>query len=142
MPKTKITVLVFLSAYILAMPRQSFSQNTPAITEEFVNKEVAKGRQYILGILSTGSNQINDSALIEKMQMQHLRLIFGLKEDGKLALAGPVLNGNSFRGIMIVNCKNRDQARELFKNDPYIQKGILKLELYDWFGIPGSKLPQ
>lgn len=62
--------------------------------------------------------------------IQHLVYLKELKDNNNLILAGTALN--KFCEIVIVKCKDREQAEEIVENDPYAKKNIFPVSLYDF----------
>ena len=60
-------------------------------------------KKYVMAFLKTGPNQEQDSAKAAELQRAHLDNIFRLADEGKLALAGPFLDGGELRGVYIFN---------------------------------------
>lgn len=109
---------------------------------EEIMKQVSKGRQYVLAFLKKGSTETTDTLLQQKLQMEHLQFLFTLKEQKKISIFGPVLNGNDLEGIIIFNSDKIDEVKKILDNEPYMKQGMMKYELFQWFGLPGAVLPQ
>jgi uncharacterized protein YciI len=98
-------------------------------------------KSYILVILKTGTNQTTDKTLIDNSFRGHLDNITRLVEQGKMIIAGPLgKNDKTYRGIFILNVTTFEEAEKLLQADPAIKKGLLDVELYNWYGsaaLPG-----
>lgn len=94
-------------------------------------------KKYIVAFLYRGDNAEADSVRRASLQMEHLRNITRLAEEGKLVLAGPFLGKDELRGIYIFNVESIEEARALTSSDPSIQAGILRMELKEWYGSAG-----
>ncbi|MCX6210550.1 MAG: hypothetical protein NTZ59_13880 [Bacteroidetes bacterium] len=93
-------------------------------------------KNYTLVILKTGSNTTTNKAFIDSMFRGHLNNIGKLAKDGKLVIAGPILekNTNQYRGIFVLNAQNKTDAKALLASDPAIAANLLDAELYSWYG--------
>ena len=91
-------------------------------------------KKYVMSFLKTGPNQELDSVKAAEVQRAHLDNIFRLADDGKLALAGPFLDGGELRGVYIFNVETVEEAKALTETDPAIQAGRFVMELHPWYG--------
>jgi uncharacterized protein YciI len=110
-------------------------------TSEEIMQKVEKGIAFTLLILFAGSPVPDDDMLLNQMQLGHLAHLFAMEEEGKCCVYGPISNHEELHGIIIFNTNNREDIHKWMADDPYIKDGHLKYELYDWFSIPGQKLP-
>lgn len=96
---------------------------------------------YVLVILKTGSNNIEEKSIRDSLFAGHLANIKRLAHEGKLIVAGPLFqNDNSYRGIFILNVTDFHAANELLQMDPAIKTKILGADLYKWYG--SAALPE
>ena len=92
-------------------------------------------KKYVLVILKTGSNTLNDQARKDNIFNGHLNNIRRLADLGKLVVAGPLKkNEKSYRGIFILNVYTFEEANELLQTDPAVNEKLLEVELYHWYG--------
>lgn len=91
-------------------------------------------RQYVMAFLKKGPNRNMDTAEAVKLQMEHLKNIGRMAEEGMLLLAGPFMDDGDIRGIYIFDVRSVKEAEELTKTDPAIQAGSLVMELHPWYG--------
>ncbi len=92
-------------------------------------------KSYILIILKTGSNIIEDKAVTDSLFRGHMATINKLAKEGKLVVAGPLQkNDKTYRGIYILNVKTIEEANELLITDPAIKAKILDTEIFQWYG--------
>lgn len=108
---------------------------------EEIMEKVSVGKPFTLLILFAGDPVPDDDALVSQMQLEHLAHLFRLEEEGKSCVFGPISNHEELHGIIIFNTTNREEIHQWMADDPYIKAGHLKYELYDWFTIPGQKIP-
>ncbi|HET8580664.1 MAG TPA: YciI family protein [Nitrospiraceae bacterium] len=112
------------------------------VTDEFIQKTIASGKEYCLRIYKAGPcrNQPNDE--VEQIQAAHLRYLFQLRAEGKLVINGPVLDDPELKGISIFDTTDKEEVKRLSDGDPAVKAGRLVYEIYGWFGIPGDCLPE
>lgn len=111
-------------------------------TSEVIMQKVAKGKALTLLILFAGDPVPDDDGLVNQMQLAHLAHLFTMEDEGKCCVFGPISNHEELHGVIIFNSTNRDEIHQWMADDPYIKAGHLKYELYDWFTIPGQKIPE
>ena len=61
---------------------------------------------------------------------EHAAFIDQLLEDGFISMGGPLVDeaGMPQGALLIVSAGDEDEVREKLKNDPWFQRGILKLD--------------
>ena len=92
-------------------------------------------KSYVLVMLKTGSNKIEDKATLDSLFKGHLANIGRLADLGKLVVAGPLKkNDKTYRGIFILNVKTIEEANDLLISDPAVAAKLLDAELYQWYG--------
>ena len=91
-------------------------------------------RKYVMAFLKAGPNQDMDSTQASKLQRAHLDNIFRLADEGKLAVAGPFLDGGELKGVYVFNVTSIEEAKELTETDPAVKAGRFILELHPWYG--------
>jgi uncharacterized protein YciI len=130
---------LFLMVAVLFSTAPIYAQET--VTDEYVQRTIGKGRQYIVVILKEGKNLGLDEAAQAKEQEAHLKYLFTLKEQGKLPIFGPFFNSGELSGLCVFNSDNMEEVKSLIEGDPHIKSGHLIYEIHQWFSIPGSALP-
>lgn len=92
-------------------------------------------KAYILVILKTGPNKIEDKKVVESLFKGHMENIGRLAANGQLIVAGPLgKNEKTYRGIFILNVKSVEEANALLKTDPTIKEKVLEAEIFKWYG--------
>lgn len=93
-------------------------------------------KTYYLVILKKGKAEINDKTKKAELMKGHMDNINKLAKDGKLIVAGPMLekNQNDYSGIFILDAKTKEEAESLVLTDPSVKAGIFDVELYKWYG--------
>jgi len=112
------------------------------LTPEVVMQKVAKGKKFTLVVLKAGQPLKKDAKTAQQMQMDHLVRLFQMEKDGKISVFGPVMNDSTIHGIIVFNSTDKEAIKKDLNNDPYISAGYLKFDLFDWFTIPGQKIPE
>jgi len=97
-------------------------------------------RKYVMAFLKAGPNQDQDSIAAAQLQRAHLDNIFRLADEGKLAVAGPFLDGGDLKGVYIFNVSTVEEARALTETDPAIKAGRLVMELHPWYGSAATMM--
>ena len=131
----------FLFAVILVMSMLKL-QAQEKITPEIVMQKVAKGKPFTLVILKPGLPMPKGSKDNDKLKMDHLVNLFQMEKDGKISVFGPVMNDSTMEGIIVFNSTDKESIKKELSNDPFIKAGYMKFELYNWFTIPGQKIPE
>jgi uncharacterized protein YciI len=92
-------------------------------------------KSYVLVILKTGPNKIEDKEKVNSLFAGHMANIHRMANSGLLVVAGPMKkNEKNYRGIFILNVKTLDEASKLLNTDPAIKENLLEAELYGWYG--------
>jgi uncharacterized protein YciI len=67
---------------------------------------------------------------VEKMQTMHLDNFRSLTEQGSLLTVGPCVDADKkIRGIVVLQGESKQAIEQLFVDDPFIGKGLLKLDV-------------
>jgi len=131
--KTLFTIisLIILSSFINAQ-----SKNFDQKLADSVGADQYGMKPYYLVILKKGKTEITDKAKKSDLMKGHMDNINKLAKDGKLIVAGPMLekNQNDYSGIFILDAKTKEAAENLVLTDPSVKAGIFDVELYKWYG--------
>ena len=131
--KTLFTIisLIILSSFINAQ-----SKNFDQKLADSVGADQYGMKPYYLVILKKGKTEITDKAKKSDLMKGHMDNINKLAKDGKLIVAGPMLekNQNDYSGIFILDAKTKEEAENLVLTDPSVKAGIFDVELYKWYG--------
>ncbi|HEV2717137.1 MAG TPA: YciI family protein [Terriglobales bacterium] len=57
---------------------------------------------------------------------EHAAFIDQLVEDGFILMGGPLVDEGG--SVLIINAEDESEVKETLKNDPWMRRGILKLE--------------
>ncbi len=97
-------------------------------------------KKYYFCLLKRGPNRNLDSLQLAEIQKGHLAHLAKLGKEGKIAIVGPFDGDFEYRGIIIFNVKNYEEAEKLESLDPAVQAGRLVMEIYPWWAAKGSIL--
>ncbi|PKO96385.1 MAG: hypothetical protein CVU12_05470 [Bacteroidetes bacterium HGW-Bacteroidetes-7] len=125
--------------FLMVTPILLLAQNTTNQYDQNLAKELGADeygmKNYVLVILKTGSNKTTDKKELDSLFGGHMKNMGVLSETGKLIVAGPIgKNGNSYRGIFILNVKDTLEARKILATDPAVNSKVLEADLYNWYG--------
>lgn len=96
----------------------------------------AKGNTLWFVFLVRGSARA-DPAHVDEMQAAHIANFKKLFAEHKLLTAGPLQDPTEFRrGIVVLRVPNAEAVRQCFNTDPYVQAGVMHLEVYRWDANP------
>jgi uncharacterized protein len=112
------------------------------ITDEFIQKMIASGKQYCVRFYKAGPNRNQPSSEAEQIQREHLRYLLQLRAEGKLLINGPIIDAPELKGMSIFNTTDKEEVKRLSDGDPAVKAGRLVYEIYHWFGLPGDCLPE
>jgi uncharacterized protein YciI len=90
-------------------------------------------KQYVMALLHKGPAVIKDTAKLRQLLGAHLKNIGRLADEGKMVLAGPMMDQQNLEGIFIFNVKTVKEAEALSATDPAVQAGIFSLEFHPWY---------
>ena len=116
--------------------------NNPEITDEFIEKATASGKQYCLRLYRKGPNRDQPPEEADRIQMEHLRYLFQLRAEGKIVINGPVIGDSELSGMAIFNTIDKEEVKRLSAGDPAVKAGRLVYDVYHWYGMPGDCLPE
>ena len=77
---------------------------------------------------------------VDALQQAHLAYLMGLREQGVLALNGPVRDqpDPAMRGLSFYRTETADEARAFAEADPMVRAGWLTFELMTFMSRPGE----
>jgi len=134
---------IFVALIFFITSLNSFSQetNTLKLENPYDSAYAAKlgaddygMKQYVMAFLKSGKTKLEDKSEAGRLQMEHLKNIIRLANEGKLLIAGPFMDDQEIRGIYIFDVKTVEEAEELTSTDPAIKAGVLEMELHPWYG--------
>lgn len=136
----KIILIVFLAFFFKTNAQTENLKYDKTLAESLGGDEYGM-KMYILAILKTGTNKTEDKEKLNELFKGHMENINRLAEEGKLVVAGPLKkNDKNYRGIFILNVKNKEEANELLLSDPAIKEKLFEVEIFEWYG--SAALPE
>lgn len=91
-------------------------------------------KTYIFVTLLTGETTIDDEQESREIFAGHFSNMSRLANEGKLVLAGPVIEARPKRGIFILNVDSIEEAEALVQTDPAVEAGVFKYEMFKLYG--------
>lgn len=91
-------------------------------------------RPYVLVILKTGPNKVQEGAERKKMFEGHFANMGRLAEQKKLVFAGPLDGVEGRRGIFVFATPDIEEAKKLVATDPVIINGEMVAEYHKLYG--------
>jgi uncharacterized protein YciI len=98
-------------------------------------------KTYYLVFLLKGENRSQSAEEADRIQAAHLAHLGKMYAEGKLAIAGPLLDDQELRGICVYDVKTMEEAKKLAEADPAVKAGRLRVEVHPWMSKQGAKLP-
>lgn len=137
----KVFLLSFLVSIVL-FSGESYSQTDEMKTKSVYDSLLAQKygadeygmKVYVMAFLKSGKEKTASAEESNALQMEHLKNIIRLSNEGKLLLAGPFMDNGDIRGIYVFDVKTIEEAKELTSTDPAIKAGVLEMELRLWYG--------
>jgi len=130
---------ICLSAFLLLTTLMATGQNANPEYDSTLAAQLGADergmKMYVLVILKTGPNDVQDKALRDSLFAGHFSNMDKMAKENNLVVAGP-LGGNDrqYRGIFILNVKTTEEAELLLQTDPTVRAGIFDTEIYPWYG--------
>ena len=90
-------------------------------------------KPYVLAFLKKGTASITDKAKSNELLMGHMKNISKLAEEGKMVVAGPMMDNTGLEGIFIFNVKTVAEAEVLSQSDPAVKAGLFAMEYHPWY---------
>ncbi|MEO7532057.1 MAG: YciI family protein [Sediminibacterium sp.] len=130
--KKRCGILMVLLCTIL----NTNAQNTASYNEALAKKTGADDygmKQYVIAFLKKGTGNITDTAKISKLLAAHMSNMGKLAADGKLLLAGPMMDDTGLEGIFVFNVKTVEEAALLGQTDPAVKAKLFSIEYHPWY---------
>lgn len=127
-----LTTIWFLSAcsHTSDVPRPSSNSGYNAALAKALGADEYGMKSYILVTLMSGpeDKNITDKAVRDKLFRGHFANMSRLADEGKLVVAGPLMEARPKRGLYIFNTDSVDTARTWVFRDPAVSAGIFTFE--------------
>lgn len=111
------------------------AQTAPVYNADLARKTGADDygmKQYVMAFLKTGT-PIADTARKNALLRGHMANITKLANNGKLVVAGPMMDDKGIEGIFVFNVKTVAEAEELSMTDPAVKAGLFTMEYHPWY---------
>ena len=78
---------------------------------------------------------------LDELQAGHMANIHAMADSHDLAIAGPMGDDGTLRGIFVFRTTDPERIENLVERDPAVSAGRLAVELYPWY-VPEGVLPE
>ena len=78
---------------------------------------------------------------LEKMQSRHIENLERIWKEGKSIVGGSFAGDSPRRGIVVMKndaFKDKDSVLREFSGDPFVESGLLKVQVYNWWTKKGA----
>lgn len=132
---------IYLLLLIFAASK-AFAQkdHTGVKSKQVKSLEKEEMKTYYLVFLKKGPKRDQDSAAAAEIQKGHMAHLTKMYNEGKMDLAGPMMEEGDLRGICVYNVGSKEEAVKLAESDPAVTSGRLKAEVHAWYSQKGAKL--
>ena len=97
-------------------------------------------RTYYLVMLTRGPSwTAEQTPELSQLQKAHLAHLDSMHHDGKLLVAGPIVGGDDYAGVVVFGVESREAAETLVKADPAVQAGRLGYRILPWMSEVGLR---
>ncbi len=137
-----LVLFVFVSNVLNAQTKTTSPKKKPQSTKA-QKKDISKEfemKQYFFVMLKVGPKRDQDSATTAKIQEGHMAHLTKMYNEGKMDLAGPMLDKWETKGICVYNVATIEEVKALVDQDPAIVSGRLIAEIHTWYAGKGSVL--
>ncbi|HEV8082699.1 MAG TPA: hypothetical protein VGP55_05830 [Chitinophagaceae bacterium] len=118
-----ISVLAILT--ITSAAQKKIENKNPVFDSSLAKKLGADDygmKKYVMAFLREGKNKNLDSVESANLQISHLKNIIRLADEGKLIVAGPFLDDQPVRGILIFNVSSIEEAKNSLRQIPPLEQ--------------------
>ena len=95
------------------------------ITDEFIQKRIASGKQYCVRLYKAGPNRNQPPDEVEKTQIENLQYLSQLRVEGKLLINGPIPDDPELKGISIFKTTDKEEVKRFSEGNPAVKAGRL-----------------
>lgn len=118
LPTSRLLLLSFIVLAAISLPNSRAS-----------GQDAEKLRSFFIFLTTGRSTAGVEKEEVQKMQKMHIENFVAQAKRERLFAAGPVADPNkTLRGIVGVRATDIDNVPDLFREDPYVEKGFMKLE--------------
>lgn len=94
-------------------------------------------KTYVMVFLKTGPKRNQTKEKAAEIQEGHMAHLNQMHQDGVLLMAGPFMDEQDIKGILVMNASNIDEVKHVIEQDPAIQSGRLIAEYHLWYTKSG-----
>jgi uncharacterized protein YciI len=123
--KRTLWMRIAIGVLLAGAVAQSASQSVPAAPEQYFFC------QLVLLYRPANAPQLDADAL-KTLQDAHMANIHKLANEGKLLLAGPLLDDTPLRGIFVLKTESQEEAQRWILTDPAVHANRLAPEFHTW----------
>ncbi len=131
MKKWKYCFAVLLLLCASAMAQQA--ENYDSLLAKKTGADEYGMKQYVMAFLKKGKTEMADKTRVNELLKGHLANISKLADEGKMVLAGPMMDNTGLEGIFIFNVKTVAEAEALSNTDPAVKAGLFSMEFHLWY---------
>ncbi len=135
-----LLMLFLLAVSVSAQDKKGTKELPKPSGSELKEEKKWEMKQYHLVLLKRGPIRNQDSATAALLQKGHMENITRLYNEGKIDIAGPMMNDGDIRGIFVFNVASYEEVLSLCNTDPAIKAGRLSVEILPWYAAKGSVL--
>jgi uncharacterized protein YciI len=132
----RISLLILVMACATSLTFAQKNKIEAAKTPE--KKTEIEMKKYVLVFLNTGPHRDQAEEEAEAIQKGHLAFLSKLAEEGLLIMAGPLMDDNNVRGILVLATSDMNDVKVRLEEDPAIKAGRLTPELHIWYTKSGT----
>ena len=131
----KLRIILSLLAALVTSPAWANPQEFDAALADKLGADQYGMRSYVLVTLVTGPNDatLTDKDERNKVFAGHFANMGRLADEGKLVLAGPLMESPPKRGLFVFNVATIEEAEALVKTDPAVAAGVFNYELTKFY---------
>ena len=131
--KKKIPAFIVVMLSIIVFANAQNSSVYDSVLAKKLGADEYGMKQYVMAFLKKGTVAITDKAKSGELMKGHMTNINKLAAEGKLVVAGPMMDDTGLEGIFIFNVKTVAEAEALSLSDPAVKAGIFAMEYHPWY---------
>ena len=128
-------LVLLLAISPLCGPAQTTHRKSTGKAANQATKPKYEMKEYYFVMLTKGArrDQITDTNVLNSLQAGHMANMTKMHEAGKLMVAGPFGDEGNWRGLFIIDAKDKAEVEKLLSEDPAIAAGRLDYEIHSWW---------
>lgn len=107
------------------------------VTDEQIQLLAESAKPYSVALLWWGPDRFKEGAAA--IEREHQRRMVSLRADGTISILCPG-GSEALAGVVIMNVQP-EEAREIMREDPCVQAGMIVCDVHPCHGFPGDALP-